>query len=56
MLLGDGGFGTLTASVAAFFVATEQRESAVTIDELMVEIRRLHDRLDEAPAPRDRIP
>ncbi len=53
MLVGIGVFGTLTASVAAFFVASAERESTVTIDDLMAEIRRLHDRLDEALTTRD---
>ena len=52
MLIGIGLFGVLTANVAAYFVETAQDQSDDTapdpIEEVLAELRRLHDRLDAA--------
>lgn len=52
MLVGIGLFGVLTANVAAYFVESERNEPdtvvAQPLDEVLVELRRLHDRLDAA--------
>ena len=48
----DRAFGLLTANVAAYFVETAQDQSddpaADALDEVLAELRRLHDRLDAA--------
>ncbi|MYD64633.1 MAG: potassium channel family protein [Chloroflexi bacterium] len=51
MLVGIGLFGVLTASVAAYFVESAQEEPGTvesSLDEVLGELRRLHDRLDAA--------
>ena len=52
MLVGIGLFGVLTANFAAYFVETAQDQSddpaADPIEEVLAELRRLHDRLDAA--------
>ena len=52
MLVGVGLFGLLTANVAAYFIesAPDQSDAAGAgpLDEVLAELRRLHDRLDAA--------
>ena len=52
MLIGIGLFGVLTANVAAYFVETAQDQShdraTEPIEEVLAELRRLHERLDAA--------
>ena len=52
MLVGIGRFGPLTANVAAYFVESGPDRSdeadAGSLDEMLAELRRLHDRLDAA--------
>ena len=52
MLIGIGLFGLLTANVAAYFVETAQDQSdnpaPAQLEEVLAELRRLHDRLDAA--------
>ncbi|RLT28355.1 MAG: ion transporter [Chloroflexi bacterium] len=52
MLLGIGLFGTLTASVAAYFATSSERPSETTLDDVLTEIRRLESRLDETLSER----
>ena len=52
MLIGIGLFGVLTANVAAYFVESARDQSGDPapdqLDEVLAELRRLHDRLDAA--------
>lgn len=52
MLVGVGLFGLLTANVAAHFVESDTQDEAVdtaaTLDAVLAELRRLHERLDAA--------
>ena len=56
MLVGIGLFGVITANVAAYFVESAQdeprRTDARSLDEVLAELRRLHDRLDAAEIAR----
>ena len=58
MLVGIGLFSLLTANVAAHFVESETSDEsggvAATLDEVVIELRRLHERLDAAGIPNGR--